>query len=101
MIRDFDDFGVIVLGDPRIKTKAYGRVFLESMPPSPVLSDVAVAAQFLKDRLRIRQASVAGRAGDLMRMLALDAATEACSVALLANGAAHQPDRSNPARALR
>jgi ATP-dependent DNA helicase DinG len=58
LIRDFDDFGVIVLGDPRITTKAYGRVFLESMPPSPVLIDVAVAAQFLKDRLRIRQASV-------------------------------------------
>ena len=58
LIRDFDDFGVIVLGDPRITTKAYGRVFLESMPPSPVVSDVAVAAQFLKDRLRIRQATV-------------------------------------------
>jgi Rad3-related DNA helicase len=28
LIRDFDDFGVIVLGDPRLKTKAYGRVFL-------------------------------------------------------------------------
>jgi ATP-dependent DNA helicase DinG len=58
LIRDFDDFGVIVLGDPRIKTKAYGRVFLESMPPSPVVSDVAVAAEFLRDRLRTRQASV-------------------------------------------
>jgi ATP-dependent DNA helicase DinG len=58
LIRDFDDFGVIVLGDPRIKTKAYGRVFLESMPPSPVVSDVTVAAEFLRDRLRTRQASV-------------------------------------------
>jgi ATP-dependent DNA helicase DinG len=58
LIRDFDDFGVIILGDPRIKTKAYGRVFLESMPPSPVVSDVAVAAEFLRDRLRTRQASV-------------------------------------------
>jgi Rad3-related DNA helicase len=28
LIRDFDDFGVIVIGDPRLKTKAYGRVFL-------------------------------------------------------------------------
>ena len=58
LIRDFDDFGVIVLGDPRIKTKAYGRVFLESLPPSPVLGDVAVAAEFLRDRLRARQASM-------------------------------------------
>ena len=58
LIRDFDDFGVIVLGDPRVKTKAYGRVFLESMPPSPVVSDVTVAAEFLRDRLRTRQASL-------------------------------------------
>jgi ATP-dependent DNA helicase DinG len=58
LIRDFDDFGVIVLGDPRIKSKAYGRVFLESMPPSPVLSEAASAAEFLKERMRIRQASM-------------------------------------------
>jgi ATP-dependent DNA helicase DinG len=55
LIRDFDDFGVMVLGDPRIKTKTYGRVFLESMPPSPVVSDVAVAAEFLRDQMRKRQ----------------------------------------------
>jgi ATP-dependent DNA helicase DinG len=51
LIRDFDDFGVIVIGDPRIKTKAYGRVFLESLPPSPIVTEGAVAAQFLSDRL--------------------------------------------------
>jgi ATP-dependent DNA helicase DinG len=56
LIRDFDDFGVIVIGDPRIKTKAYGRVFLESMPPSPILTDSAAAAQFLRDRLRAHAA---------------------------------------------
>jgi hypothetical protein len=33
-------------------------VFLESMPPSPVVSDVAIAAEFLRNRLRQRQASV-------------------------------------------
>ncbi|HEY2145774.1 MAG TPA: ATP-dependent DNA helicase [Steroidobacteraceae bacterium] len=52
LIRDFDDFGVIVIGDPRIKTKSYGRVFLDSLPPSPIVTESAVAAQFLKDRLR-------------------------------------------------
>src|SRR6202167_2196607 len=51
LIRDFDDFGVIVIGDPRVKTKAYGRVFLESLPPSPVVTDSAVAAAFLADKL--------------------------------------------------
>ena len=59
LIRDFDDFGVIVIGDPRVKTKTYGRVFLESMPPSPVVSDVAVAAEFLRDQMRKRQAAPA------------------------------------------
>lgn len=57
LIRDFDDFGVIVIGDPRIKTKAYGKVFLESMPQSPLV-DSAAAAQFLSDRLRPRPAAL-------------------------------------------
>jgi ATP-dependent DNA helicase DinG len=52
LIRDFEDFGVIVIGDPRVRTKAYGRVFLDSMPPSPILTSSALAAEFLSDRLR-------------------------------------------------
>jgi ATP-dependent DNA helicase DinG len=52
LIRDFDDFGVIVLGDPRIKTKPYGRVFMQALPQSPVITDGAVGAQFLTERLR-------------------------------------------------
>jgi ATP-dependent DNA helicase DinG len=51
LIRDMDDFGIIVLGDPRLRTKAYGRVFLDALPPSPVISDGAVGAQFLTERL--------------------------------------------------
>lgn len=51
LIRDFDDFGVIVIGDPRLRTRAYGRVFLDALPASPVTSDGAAAAQFLSERL--------------------------------------------------
>ena len=51
LIRDFDDFGVIVIGDPRVKTKAYGRVFLEALPPSPAVTNGAVAAVFLAEKL--------------------------------------------------
>ncbi len=51
LIRDFDDFGVIVLGDPRLKTKGYGRTFLQALPPSPVITEAAVGAQFLAERL--------------------------------------------------
>jgi ATP-dependent DNA helicase DinG len=56
LIRDFEDFGVIVIGDPRVRTKAYGRVFLESMPPSPIVGSSSLAAQFLTDRLRALRA---------------------------------------------
>jgi ATP-dependent DNA helicase DinG len=51
LIRDFDDFGVIVIGDPRLKTKAYGRVFLDALPPSPVIAESSVGAVFLAERL--------------------------------------------------
>lgn len=54
LIRDFDDFGVILIGDPRLRTKNYGRVFIASLPPSPVVSDAAVAAQFLTERMAAR-----------------------------------------------
>ena len=51
LIRDFDDFGVILIGDPRITSKAYGRMFLESLPGSPVVTDAATAAKFLSEQL--------------------------------------------------
>ena len=57
LIRDFDDFGVIVLGDPRLKTKGYGKVFLQALPPSPVITDAAVGAQFLTERLTLARAA--------------------------------------------
>ena len=84
LIRDFDDFGVIVLGDPRLTTKGYGRAFLKALPPSPVITDGAAARQFLAERLAARRAPAFRGAGRLsMRLLALDTATEACSVAIL------------------
>jgi ATP-dependent DNA helicase DinG len=55
LIRDMDDFGVIVLGDPRLKSKGYGRVFLQALPPAPVLSSAAEAVQFLRARLQQRE----------------------------------------------
>jgi ATP-dependent DNA helicase DinG len=57
LIRDFDDYGVIVIGDPRISTKGYGRVFLDSLPRSPIITDGAAGAQFLAERAGRRAAS--------------------------------------------
>jgi ATP-dependent DNA helicase DinG len=53
LIRDVDDYGVIMIGDPRVKTKAYGRAFLEALPPCPVTTDSATSARFLSDRLAL------------------------------------------------
>lgn len=38
LIRDMGDYGVLMIGDNRIKTKRYGKVFLESLPDMPVTS---------------------------------------------------------------
>ena len=35
LIRDTRDRGVLMLCDPRLLTKSYGRVFLDSLPPMP------------------------------------------------------------------
>ena len=46
LIRDFDDRGLVVLGDPRLRTRGYGRLFLDSLPPMPVVDDLASALAF-------------------------------------------------------
>jgi ATP-dependent DNA helicase DinG len=52
LIRDFEDFGVILIGDPRITSKSYGRMFLQSLPASPILTDASAAAKFLSEQLQ-------------------------------------------------
>lgn len=52
LIRDRDDFGVIMLCDQRIRTKPYGRIFLQSLPPMRVTRELADATRFLGDHLR-------------------------------------------------
>jgi ATP-dependent DNA helicase DinG len=51
LIRDRGDFGVVVLCDPRLRTKGYGRSFLRSLPPAPVTQDRAEALAFLAEHL--------------------------------------------------
>ncbi|MEN7342075.1 MAG: ATP-dependent DNA helicase [Pseudomonadota bacterium] len=47
LLRDADDHGVIVIGDPRIRGKHYGKQFLKALTPMPVVEDVEKAATFL------------------------------------------------------
>ncbi|HLK71295.1 MAG TPA: ATP-dependent DNA helicase [Steroidobacteraceae bacterium] len=43
LIRSEEDFGVVMIGDPRLHARAYGRLFLQSLPPMPVTQEQAEA----------------------------------------------------------
>jgi ATP-dependent DNA helicase DinG len=51
LIRDRDDFGVVAICDPRIRSRGYGALFLSSLPPARVTTDPGEAARFLRRRL--------------------------------------------------
>ncbi|HEY8555632.1 MAG TPA: ATP-dependent DNA helicase [Burkholderiales bacterium] len=48
LIRSFDDSGVLVLCDPRLYERGYGRLFLESLPPMPVTRDITDVERFFE-----------------------------------------------------
>ena len=48
LLRDFDDRGVFVICDPRIKTRGYGKVILNALPPMRRTVDGKEAANFLR-----------------------------------------------------
>jgi ATP-dependent DNA helicase DinG len=50
LIRGHEDRGVVAILDPRLHTRAYGRRFLESLPPCPVASDPGAVAGFFGAR---------------------------------------------------
>jgi ATP-dependent DNA helicase DinG len=47
LLRDDADYGVVVLCDPRVTSKAYGRLFLKALEPMPVTSALDDVAAFL------------------------------------------------------
>jgi len=47
LIRDTDDAGLAAVCDPRLLGKGYGRVFLASLPPMPLVRDEDEAVDFL------------------------------------------------------
>jgi len=47
LLRDQSDYGVIVLCDPRVTSKGYGRMFLQSLEPMPATSSVDDVGRFL------------------------------------------------------
>jgi ATP-dependent DNA helicase DinG len=51
LMRDPNDFGVIMLCDQRLRTKGYGRIFLDSLPSMPHTENLVDVQQFLHERL--------------------------------------------------
>jgi ATP-dependent DNA helicase DinG len=51
LIRDPDDFGVVMLCDPRLRTRGYGRIFLDSLPPMRRTNSLEEVTSFLRTRL--------------------------------------------------
>ena len=49
LIRDVHDRGVLVLCDPRISSKGYGRLFMASLPPMPRTRELADVQAFFDD----------------------------------------------------
>lgn len=46
LIRDVHDRGVLMLCDPRLLSRSYGRAFLNSLPPMPLTRDVEQVRRF-------------------------------------------------------
>ncbi len=49
LIRDKNDRGVLVLCDPRLRTKSYGKIFLKSLPAMPRTHSVDAVHEFFAD----------------------------------------------------
>ena len=49
LIRDVTDYGIVMIGDPRLKQKSYGRIFLNSLPAMPITSDIKDVENFFKN----------------------------------------------------
>jgi ATP-dependent DNA helicase DinG len=50
LIRDHADYGVVVICDPRMTSKGYGKRFMASLPPFPVTQDAGQVIQFFDNR---------------------------------------------------
>ena len=48
LIRDVTDRGVLLIGDPRMRSRPYGETFILSLPPMPITRDVAEVERFFR-----------------------------------------------------
>jgi ATP-dependent DNA helicase DinG len=50
LLRSRGDRGILAVLDPRLMTKGYGKTFLASLPPYPIVRDREAAAAFFRER---------------------------------------------------
>lgn len=50
LIRSTEDVGVLSVLDPRLRTKAYGQIFLRSLPPCPITTNIDEIARVFERR---------------------------------------------------
>jgi len=51
LIRDFLDTGLLMLCDPRLRSKPYGKIFLKSLPTMPITKDLEYVRTFFSDKV--------------------------------------------------
>ena len=54
LIRDPSDRGVLVIGDPRLLRRGYGKTFVASLPPAPITRDLSDVISFLKVKVPVK-----------------------------------------------
>jgi ATP-dependent DNA helicase DinG len=60
LIRSEEDFGAVVICDPRLLGKGYGRVFLAALPPMPITREYEDASRFLRKHSPMHPQAVLG-----------------------------------------
>jgi len=53
LIRDVADRGVLMLCDPRLTTRAYGKLFLRSLPPMALTRELSDVKEFFRAEARM------------------------------------------------
>ena len=50
LLRDSEDYGVLMICDPRLTSKSYGKIFLRSLPPIPVSRELQAVTEFFQTK---------------------------------------------------
>ena len=53
LLRDKSDYGVLMIGDPRLRTKPYGRIFLNSLPKMKITEELSDIEDFFRQHEKI------------------------------------------------